>query len=59
MHDETELIIPDYDPYNPKPYPGDIKPSYYSKAKVKKLLNKHKDDPPSPSIPPGHAGGMK
>ena len=31
-YDETELIIPDYDPYNPKPYPGDIKPGYYSKA---------------------------
>ena len=35
MHDETELIIPDYDPYNPKPYPGDIKPGYYSQANVK------------------------
>ena len=57
--DETELIIPDYDPYNPKPYPGDIKPGYYSQAKVKKLLKKHKDNPASPPIPPGHAGGMK
>ena len=37
--DETELIIPDYDPINPKPYPG-----YYSQVKVKKLLNKHKDN---------------
>ena len=45
MTDKTELIIPDYDPYNPKPYPGDIKPGYYSKAKVKKLLKKHKDNP--------------
>ena len=43
--DETELIIPNYDPYNPKPYPGDIKPGSYSKAKVKKLLKKHKDNP--------------
>ena len=42
MHDETELIIPDYDPYNPKPYPGDIKPGSYTEAKVKKLLKKHK-----------------
>ena len=42
---ETELIIPDYDPYIPKPYPGDIKPGYYSKAKVKKLLDKHKANP--------------
>ena len=42
---ETELLIPDYDPYNPKPYPGDIKPGSYSKAKVKKLLKKHKNNP--------------
>jgi hypothetical protein len=45
VHDETDLIIPDYDPYDPKPYAGDIKPGYYSKAKVKKLLNKHKTNP--------------
>jgi hypothetical protein len=45
IDNETELIIPDYDPYNPKPYPGDIKPGSYSKAKVKKLLKKHKDNP--------------
>jgi hypothetical protein len=43
--EDTELIIPDYDPYSPKPYPGDIKPGYYSEAKVKKLLKKHKDNP--------------
>ena len=58
MHDETELIIPDYDPYNPKPYPGDIKPGYYSQAKVKRLLKKPKDNPGT-LIPPGHAGGIK
>jgi hypothetical protein len=45
MHDETELIIPDYDPYNPKPYPGDIKPGYYSKSTINHLLKKHKDNP--------------
>ena len=44
MHGETELIIPDYDPYNPKPYPKDIKPGYYTEAKVKQLLKKHKDN---------------
>ncbi|MFZ2036707.1 MAG: hypothetical protein WAU62_07315 [Dehalococcoidales bacterium] len=44
MTDDTELIIPDYDPKNPKPYPGNIKPGYYSQAKVKKLLKKHKDN---------------
>jgi hypothetical protein len=42
---ETELIIPDYDPYNPKPYPGDIKPGYYTEAKVKKLFKKNNDNP--------------
>jgi hypothetical protein len=41
--DETELIIPDYDPNNPKSYPGDTKPGYYSQSKVKKLQKKHKD----------------
>jgi hypothetical protein len=45
VNNEMELIIPDYDPYNPKPYPGDIKPGTYSKAKVKKLLKKYKDNP--------------
>jgi len=45
VNDETELIIPHNDPYNPKPYPGDIKPGTYSKSKVKKLLKKYKDNP--------------
>lgn len=45
MHDETELIIPDYDPINPKPYPGNIKPGSYSTTKVKNLLKKHKNNP--------------
>ena len=44
IYHETELIIPDYDPINPKSYPGDIKPGYYTEAKVKKLLKKHKDN---------------
>ena len=42
---ERGVIIPDYDPYKPKPYPGAIKPGYYSKAEVKKLLSKHKRNP--------------
>ena len=45
VSDEETIIIPDYDPYNPKPYPGDIKPGYYSKSEIKKLLKKHKDNP--------------
>ena len=39
------LIIPDYDPDNPEPYPGDIKPGSYSQAEVKEFLNKHKNNP--------------
>jgi hypothetical protein len=45
VKNETELIIPDYDPYNPKPYPGNTKPGSYSKAQVKNLLKEHKNNP--------------
>ena len=42
----VETIRPsNYDPYNAKPYPGDIRPGYYSKPEVKKLLKKHKNNP--------------
>jgi hypothetical protein len=40
---KAKVIIPDYDPYNPEPYPGNIKP--YSDTEVKELLEKHKDNP--------------
>lgn len=40
--DEPRLLVPDYDPDNPKPYSGDIKPGYYSEAEVEELLEKHK-----------------
>lgn len=36
------LLIPDYDPYDPRPYPGDIKPGYYTPAEVKKLRKEHR-----------------
>jgi len=42
---EKLLIIPDYDPYNPKLYPGDIKPATYTAKEVKALLKQHKDNP--------------
>ena len=42
--DEETIIIPDYDPYNAKPYPGDIKPGY-RRSEIKKLLKKRKDNP--------------
>ena len=42
---EVIIIIPEYDPYNAKPYPGDIKPGNYSKSEIKKLLKKHKGNP--------------
>jgi hypothetical protein len=45
IKNETELIIPDYDLCNPQPYPGNIRPGTYSKAKVKKLLTKHRENP--------------
>ena len=45
VSNEETIIIPDYDPYNPKPYPGDIKPGSYTRLEIKKLLKKHKDNP--------------
>ena len=42
---KQRLCIPDYDPYNPKPYPGNIKPGYYSEAEVRELLETNKDNP--------------
>ena len=45
IKNETELIIPDYDQYDPKSYPRNIKPGSYSKAQVKNLLKKHKNNP--------------
>ncbi len=42
---EKELIIPDYDPINPQPYPGYVKPGTYGKAQVNKPLKKHKNNP--------------
>jgi len=42
---EETIIIPDYDPYNAKPYPGNIKPGNYSRSEIKKLIKKHKDNP--------------
>ena len=45
VSNEETIIIPDYDPYNAKPYPGDIKPGSYSKSEIKKLIKKYKDNP--------------
>ena len=42
--DNETIIIPDYDPYNAKPYPGGIKPGCYRRSEIKKLLKKHKDN---------------
>jgi len=42
---QSTIIIPDYDPYNPQPYPGDIKPGYYSKSEIKRLVRKYKHNP--------------
>ena len=43
--DDETIIIPEYDPYNPKPYPEDIKPNCYRRSEIRKLLKKHKDNP--------------
>lgn len=42
---EPRLLIPDYDPYHPEPYPGGIKPGYYNNAEVEALIEKHGDNP--------------
>ena len=49
--DEETIIIPDYDPYNAKPYPGDIKPGCYRRSEIKKLIRKHKDNPEALQFP--------
>ena len=36
------VLIPDYDPYDPQPYPGGIKPG---EQDVTALLRQHADDP--------------
>lgn len=42
---QKDLIIPDYDPYDPKPYPGDLKPGYYKPYQVQMLLKENKKNP--------------
>jgi len=41
MQNHEPLLIPDYDPYDPQPYPGDIRPGCYSQDEVQELLEKH------------------
>ena len=41
---EGEMLIPEYDPIDPKPYPGDIKPGVYTKKQVNALGKKHQGD---------------
>ena len=35
------LLIPEYDPEDPKPYPGDIQPGVYEGNEVVELLRQH------------------
>lgn len=35
---ETVLVIPDYDPVTPVPYPGDIKPGSYNECQLNALV---------------------
>ena len=39
------LLIPDYDPDDPKPYPGDIKPGVYEGNELVELLREHSANP--------------
>ena len=41
----TTLSIPDYDPDDPRPYPGDIRPGEYTSNELVELLRKHAHDP--------------
>lgn len=45
MQTHDGLLIPDYDLYDPQPYPGDIRPGYFSQAEVQELLQKHAANP--------------
>jgi hypothetical protein len=44
-HDGVFLVIPGYDPINPKPYPGDIKPGKYTMPEVQTLILSNQNNP--------------
>jgi hypothetical protein len=39
------LLIPDYDPEDPQPYPGNIQPGEYQGNEIVELLRQHADNP--------------
>jgi hypothetical protein len=39
------LLIPDYDPNHPQPYPGDIQPGIYEDNEIVDLLSQHCHNP--------------
>ena len=39
------LLIPEYDPEDPKPYPGDIQPGIYEGNEIVELLRQHSANP--------------
>jgi len=39
------LLIPEYDPDNPEPYPGNIQPGQYTLSQLVGLVRKHTGDP--------------
>ena len=39
------LLIPEYDPEDPKPYPGDIQPGVYEGNELVELLRQHSANP--------------
>jgi hypothetical protein len=44
---ETVLVIPDYDPVTPVPYPGDIKPGSYNECQLNGLIRDNLTNPPA------------
>jgi hypothetical protein len=39
------LLIPDYNPEDPQPYPGNIQPGIYENNEIVELLHEHADNP--------------
>jgi hypothetical protein len=39
------LLIPDHDPEDPQPYPGDFQPGIYEGNEIVELLRQHADNP--------------
>lgn len=45
IEEPVVLMVPDYDPDDPEPYPGGIEPGYYTLSQFIALLRHHADNP--------------